>query len=278
MSDDLSSRGHETLSWVAKIRQVFSAQIRDRDQLLIQLRDAHQRSIVGTDALQMIEGALQVTEMQVRDVMIPRAQMAVIPKDAQKRDILPIIIESGHSRFPVIGEDKDEVEGILLAKDMLRYFADDHESFHIRDVIRPASVIPESKRLNVLLKDFRRSRNHMAVVVDEYGGTAGLITIEDVLEQIVGEIDDEHDSEEDSWIKDLGDKLYTVKALTPIDEFNDYFTCNLTGDYDTISGVIAAKFGRIPARGETIKIHSMQFTILHSDTRRIHLLELCIDS
>jgi len=224
----------------------------------------------------MMEGAIEVSEMQVRDAMVPRSQMVVIPRDGQLQDFLPQILESGHSRFPVIGEDRDEVEGILLAKDLLRYFVDGSAEFRLRDLIRPAVLVPESKRLNVLLRDFRASRNHMAIVVDEYGGVSGLITIEDVLEEIVGDIDDEHDEEEEALITALGGQRYSVQALTPIEDFNNVFDSDLSDeDYDTIGGLLLAEFGRVPEHGERVVLDGrFDFHVTTSDNRRIITLEL----
>ncbi len=222
----------------------------------------------------MMEGALDVSEMQVRDVMIPRSQMVVVHEDSDLDSCLPLILESGHSRFPVIGEDKDEVEGILLAKDLLHHFGNGGNEFDLSKVLRPAAIIPESKRLNVLLRDFRASRNHMAIVVDEYGGVAGLVTIEDVLEEIVGEIDDEHDIAEDANIKKIADNRYTVHALTPIEEFNENFETSLSDDEcDTVGGLVLAEFGRLPESGEHVDILGFEFKVLNADSRRVHLLE-----
>ncbi|HKK05883.1 MAG TPA: transporter associated domain-containing protein [Gammaproteobacteria bacterium] len=261
-----------------RLTQALLGEPKDREQLVEQLREAQQRDLLDSDALGMIEGVLQVSEMQVRDIMIPRSQMVVVERDARPEDILPILIESQHSRFPVIGENRDEVVGILLAKDLLAYFAQGspgggNGSFNIRDVLRPAAFIPESKRLNVLLKEFRASRNHIAIVVDEYGGVAGLVTIEDVLEQIVGEIEDEHDVEEDAYIMDHGGNHYTVKALTPIEDFNEYFGADFSDkEFDTIGGLLLNGFGHLPKRGETIDLGRFHFRVLRADNRRIYLL------
>jgi len=240
------------------------------------LRDAQQRRLLDSDALAMIEGVLQVSEMQVRDIMVPRAQMVVIEHDVGLQNILPIITESEHSRFPVIVESRDEVIGILLAKDLLSYFVPGRDvAFNVRDILRPAVFIPEGKRLNVLLKEFRANRNHMAIVVDEYGGVAGLVTIEDVLEQIVGEIEDEHDIDEDAFIKKHSESNYTVKALTPIDDFNNYFDSAFSdAEFDTIGGLVVHGFSRVPRRGETVTIDSFRFKVLHADNRRVHLLQV----
>ncbi|WP_297527599.1 HlyC/CorC family transporter [Thiohalobacter sp.] len=275
MNEDRSSNGSGQKSWLERLSQAFSGEPRNREELIELLRDAQRRNLFDADALSMIEAVLQVADMQVRDIMIPRAQMVVVERDDSPEDILPVIIESGHSRFPVIGESRDEVVGILLAKDMLRYRLDESAGFDIRDVMRPAVFIPESKRLNVLLKEFRASRNHMAIVVDEYGGVAGMVTIEDVLEQIVGEIADEHDIEEGSFILRRSDTRYVVKALTPVEDFNEYFGTHLDDEeFDTIGGLVARTFGHLPKRGETVTLDGLRFRVLRADTRRIHMLEL----
>jgi magnesium and cobalt transporter len=226
----------------------------------------------------MIEGVLEVSEMQARDIMIPRSQMVVVREDVSPDEFLPVIIDSAHSRFPVIGDNRDEVVGILLAKDLLSYYAKNHrENFDIRDILRPAVFIPESKRLNVLLKEFRANRNHMAIVVDEYGGIAGLVTIEDVLEQIVGEIEDEHDFEEDLYIVKHNDTRYTAKALTPIEDFNAEFNAEFSDEeFDTIGGLLISKFGHVPSRGEETTIGRFKFKVLRADSRRIHLLQIIL--
>jgi magnesium and cobalt transporter len=276
MSEDQSSNGSGKKTWVEKIGAAFSSQIRDRDQLLEILNGACAQGIVDTDALAMMEGALEVSETQVRDAMIPRSQMAVVNVDSGLEEFLPGILESGHSRFPVIGEDKDEVVGILMAKDLLPHLASGGENFDLADAIRPAVVIPESKRLNVLLRDFRVSRNHMAIVVDEYGGVSGLITIEDVLEEIVGEIDDEYDEEEEALILQLGDNRFQVQALTPIDELNDRFDSNLSDDdYGTVGGLLLAEFGRVPEYDDIVTLgDKFEFRVIKADSRRIVTLEM----
>jgi len=263
-------------SWLERLSFALLGEPKDREQLVELLRDAQQRNLLDPDALAMIEGVLQVAEMQVRDIMVPRAQMVAVERDAQLDTILPVVTESAHSRFPVIGENRDEVVGILLAKDLLAYCGPDGvKDFSVRDILRPAVFIPESKRLNVLLKEFRASRNHMAIVVDEYGGVAGLVTIEDVLEQIVGEIVDEHDIEEDAYIKKHNDNVYAVKALTPIEEFNNYFSSSFSdAEFDTIGGLVMHRFGRLPRRGEVISIDRFRFKVLNADSRRIHLLQM----
>jgi magnesium and cobalt transporter len=276
MSEDQSSNGSGKMTWVEKIGAAFSNQPRDRDQLLEILNMACEQGIVDADALAMMEGALEVSETQVRDAMIPRSQMVVVHNDADLEEFLPRILESGHSRFPVIGEDKDEVVGILMAKDLLPHLASGGEKFDLTDAIRPAVVIPESKRLNVLLRDFRVSRNHMAIVVDEYGGVSGLITIEDVLEEIVGEIDDEYDEEEEALILQLGENRYQVQALTPIDDLNDQFGSDLSDDdYGTVGGLLLAEFGRVPEYDDVVTLaDKFEFRVIKADSRRIITLEM----
>lgn len=282
MADDhppsTNPNGAGIRGWLERIGNVLSGEPRDREELLELLRDAQKRNLFDSDAQAMLEGVLQVADMQVRDVMIPRSQMAVIERDAVLDEVLPIIIESGHSRFPVIGDSRDEVLGIVLAKDLLRYWMEKPSGgFNVREYLRPATFIPESKRLNVLLKEFRGSRNHMAVVVDEYGGVAGLVTIEDVLEQIVGEIDDEHDIEEETEILKHNDTRYTVKALTDVDDFNEYFGADFSDDeFDTIGGVVMSTFGHLPRRGESVEIGRFRFRVTRADNRRIHLLEVTV--
>src|SRR3569623_116044 len=268
--------GSGSRSWLERLSVALRGEPKDREQLVILLRDAQQRDLLDPDALGMIEGVLQVSEMQVRDVMVPRAQMVVVERDAGLKDILPVVTESAHSRFPVIGDSRDDIAGVLRAKDLLTYFGPEGEnSFNVRNILRPAVFIPESKRLNILLKEFRASRNHMPTVVDEDGGVAGLVTIEDVLEQIVGEIVDEHDIEEDTYIKRHTDNVYAVQALTPVDEFNSYFNSNFSDEeFDTIGGVGMQRFGRLPRRGEAITIDRFRFKVLNADSRRLHLLQV----
>jgi len=261
--------------FLGKLKKAFAQEPADRVELIETLRESQQRHLLDADALTMIEGVLEVSEMQVRDIMIPRSQMVVVERDAPLKEILPVIVKSAHSRFPVIGDGKDEVEGILLAKDLLPYALNGSKSFNVRDVLRPAAFIPDSKRLNVLLKDFRASRNHMAIVVDEYGGIDGLVTIEDVLEQIVGEIEDEYDFEEDDFIKKHAEDNFVVKALTTVDDFNDFFGSQFSDDeYETIGGLVVHHFGHLPRREEKVDIEGYQFTVLNADNRRVHLLQL----
>jgi len=263
-------------SWLDRLGQAFSGEPQDLAELIGMLRDAERRGLIDAEELVMIERSLQIGDLQVRDVMVPRAQMVVVESDQPPEVFVERIIESGHSRFPVIGDSRDEIEGILLAKDLLGYFAAGAgRPFHLADVMRPAVFIPESKRLNVLLRDFRASRNHMAIVVDEYGGVAGLVTIEDVLEQIVGEIDDEHDTEEEPDIRALPEGGYAVRALTPIEEFNEHFGLALSDEeFDTIGGLVVHAFGRLPRRGESLEIEGLRFTVTQADRRRVKLLRV----
>ncbi|HEY5645833.1 MAG TPA: transporter associated domain-containing protein [Pseudomonadales bacterium] len=278
MSNDSSLNG-STRSWLDRISQALSSEPQNRDQLVRLLRDAEKRNLIDVEALGLIEGALQVGEMQVRDIMIPRAQMVVVQEDVPPEGFVAEVIESGHSRFPVIGDSRDEVRGILLAKDLLAYFAKDssdiRDSFDMDDAMRPAVFIPESKRLNVLLKEFRQSRNHMAIVVDEYGGVAGLVTIEDVLEQIVGDIEDEHDIDEEGYVNQLDEKTWNVKATTTVEDFNEYFDRSFDDEeFDTIGGIILKAFGHLPQRGERVKIEDLEFKVLNADSRRVRLLQV----
>ncbi|KPK58865.1 MAG: magnesium/cobalt efflux protein CorC [Gammaproteobacteria bacterium SG8_31] len=252
----------------------FGAHPRDRADLIQLLREARRDQIFDDEEESMLEGVLDVAEMQVRDIMIPRSQMVVLERDDEPGQLLETIIESGHSRFPVIGEDRDEVVGILLAKDLLRFFVESGGGrFNIREVLRPAVFIPESKRLNVLLRDFRVSRNHMAIVVDEYGGVSGLLTIEDVLEQIVGDIGDEHDPDEISYFQRESDGVYTVRALTRIEDFNEEFHTALSDEeYDTIGGLVISELGRLPRRGESVELDGIRFTVLKADRRRVYTM------
>ena len=274
----MAEDGKPTLrrGWLSRLRQQMSGEPQDRAALLEELREATERGLVDADALEMLEGVLAVGELQVRDIMVPRSTTVICERDAPPEKLLPVIVESGHSRFPVIGEDRDQVVGILLAKDLLRYFGRSKpEEFDIREVVRPAVFVPESKRLNVLLKEFRKNRHHMAVVVDEYGGVAGLVTIEDVIEQIVGDIADEYDVEEDQSIRRDSERHYTVRALTRIEEFNQFFSTKFSDEeFDTIGGVVAHAFGRLPRRGESVRIDELEFRVLRADRRRIDLMRV----
>lgn len=260
------------LGWLERLGSFLTRGPDDREQLLELLRAAYERNLLDADALSMIEGVLQTSEVQVRDIMIPRSQMDVVDIDEAPEKILPFVIETAHSRFPVISETKDNIIGILLAKDLLRYFAG--MEINLRNMLRPAVFIPESKRLNVLLKEFRGNRNHIAIVVDEYGGVAGMVTIEDVLEQIVGEIEDEYDFDEadENIIRERSGR-FRVKALTQIEDFNAVLGVALDEEkYDTIGGFVINLFGRLPKRGEQIQFENLKFVVQRADSRRLHTL------
>ena len=275
--DNSNSTNPGNRSWLERLSNLLTGEPRDREELVEVLRDAQQRNLLNLDALAMMEGVMQVTEMQVRDIMIPRSQMVVGDSDANPEELLPIVIESGHSRFPVVGDSRDEIEGILMAKDLLRFAAnsDEEQRFDMREVMRPAYFVPESKPLDILLKEFKKNRNHMAIVVDEYGGVAGLVTIEDVLEQIVGEIDDEHDFDDDHYILQHQSGHCIIKALTPVEDFNEHFETDFSDEeYDTIGGIVMHEFGRLPERGESISIEGLLFEVMRADARRVHLLRV----
>jgi len=259
-----------------RFKQALSNQPTNRKQLITLLQDAQKRELFSAETLEMIEGALKVSEKHVRDVMIPRGQMVVLELHAPPDQLVKTIVESGHSRFPVIRENRDDVIGIFLAKDLLDYYANgNNHQFNMRDMMRSAVFIPESKRLNVLLREFRTSRNHMAIVVDEYSGVAGLVTIEDVIEEIVGEIDDEYDVDDQVFIKTARNGSYTVLALTPIEEFNDYFKSELSNEeFDTVSGLLLQAFGYLPKRGESIELEGFHFEVTRANARRIQLLRV----
>ncbi len=274
MSDDGNgSTNSGSRSWLEKLGRAFGGEPRNREDLVELLRDVCKQGLIEPDTLAMLEGALEVDELQVRDVMIPRSHMVVLAEHSSLEEILPLILESGHSRFPVVGEDKDEIRGILLAKDLLQLVVGDKPE--LKDLLRPAVIIPESKRLNVLLREFRVSKNHMALVVDEYGGVSGLITIEDVLEEIVGDIDDEHDAEVVDDIQRIDESRYLVQALTAIDDFNEALGSDFSDDeYDTIGGLVVAEFGRLPEAGEMVEIGEWTFKITSADDRRLHAMEV----
>lgn len=276
MAENHEAKENKKPSWFERLSDMLIREPKDRAQLMEVLRDAEERDILSADMLSMIESALQVSEMHVREIMIPKSQMVVVNRDSTLEALLPILIESAHSRFPVIDDESDDVIGILMAKDILKvYFNSDEKQFNVMDIIRPAVFVPQSKRLDILLREFRIKRNHMAIVLDEYGHVAGLVTIEDVLEQIVGDIEDEYDIDEEDDIKIHTDGTYTVKATTDIEDFNDYFNTDFSNEeYDTIGGLLLQGFGHLPKRGETIKIGDYRFKVLHSDNRRIHLLEV----
>lgn len=261
-------------SWLERLSTMLMREPEDREDLIELLHNAFERNLLDAEALGMIEGVLEVSELTVRDVMIPRSQMHVLNIDDPISRFLPTVIDSGHSRFPVIGESKDDVQGILLAKELLRYFHAP-STFNLKNVLRPAVFVPESKPLNVLLRDFRATHNHMAVVVDEYGGVCGLVTIEDVIEQIVGDIEDEYDIEddEDDIVPVRGHERYRVKALTEIEDFNHYFgTEYADDDVDTVGGLVISLTGHLPKRGEKIEAAGLRFTVLRADSRRLDTL------
>ncbi len=274
----MSSSGHAgaTGRWFRRLANSITGEPRDLDELAAILVEARERGLIDADVLQMLESVLEVSEIQVRDIMVPRSQMVVINRDEPVEKILPVVIESGHSRFPVVGEDRDEVQGILLAKDLLRFFVEDQpDDFDIKECLRPAVFIPESKRLNVLLKEFRVTHNHMAIVVDEYGGVSGLLTIEDVLEQIVGDIGDEYDVDESEGIRKEADRSWTVPALTRIEDFNQAFGTRFSDEeYDTIGGLILQELGRMPRRGEAVQIGGLELKVTRADRRRIETLRV----
>ena len=276
MSDDTHPSGDTGVSgWFQRLVQGRAGDVKTRDDIAEFLETFHERGIVGDDEFAMLQGVLEVADTQVRDIMVPRSQMVVVAKDQTPEEVLKIIAESNHSRFPVIGDDRDEVVGIVLAKDMLKHFIANKQPFDIAAFLRPAVFIPESKRLNTLLTEFREGRNHMAIVVDEYGGVSGLATIEDVLEQIVGDIDDELDPEEASSIQPVDGGKYNVMALTRVDEFNEFFNTELSdADYDTVGGLVMHELGRLPRRGEQLDFAGLRFKVLRGDRRRLHTLEV----
>ena len=272
MSDDDTSTLPEKRSWLERLSHAFSGEPQSREDLIEILRDARENGILSGDTLKMLEGALSVSEHQVSDIMVPRSQMVSLPISAGFIELMKMVVESGHSRFPVHGDDKDDILGILLAKDLLRGIVADGGPGSIRELLRPVVLIPESKRLNVLLKEFRQSRNHMAIVVDEHGGVAGIVTIEDVLEQIVGEIDDEHDdADEAKMIAAQSDGQFLVDALTPIADFNDQFGADFLDDeYDTIGGFVTDAIGHLPEADEELSLGRFHFRVGRADQRRVH--------
>jgi magnesium and cobalt transporter len=275
MSEERPSSQAKT--WLDKLSTLFSDDPNDRQDLKDILREAAERNVVDTETLSILEGALQVSDMQVRDIMVPRSQMVCIKAEESLKEFLPSIIESAHSRFPVLGEDQDEVLGVLLAKDLLPLILNETlKDFNVKDLLRAAAFVPESKRLNILLKEFRATRNHMAIVADEFGGIAGIVTIEDVLEQIVGEIEDEHDQDDDdSFIKELDNDVRMVKALTPVDDFNQHFNTKFDEkEFDTIGGIVIQHFGRVPECDEAITINDWRFKVVNGTGRRINLMEV----
>ena len=274
MNENNPNAPAKSRGWAESFSHFLTGEPRDKDDLLDSLREMQVKNLIGMETLSRIEGVLQVSEMRVRDIMIPRIQMVVVPREADLATIFPLVIESAHSRFPVIDEDRSEVVGVLLAKDLLVHSRQD-ETLRVEEIMRAARFIPESKRLNVLLNEFRANRNHMAIVVDEYGVAAGLVTIEDVLEQIVGEIEDEHDLEDESYIFRRSDRVFTVKAITPIAEFNDYFYSHFDDtDVGTIGGLVVQHLKHLPKKGEKITIEGFNFDVIRADSRRVHMLQL----
>lgn len=285
MSDDPSSSHSSTnngrpneRSWLDRLLQTFSNnEPKSLEELLQVIKEAAANKVVDQEALEIIEGALGVSNLQVREIMVPRSQMVIIKCDDKPAVFLPKVIESGHSRFPVIGESIDEIKGVLLAKDLLPLIVAPSDSFTLESILRPANIIPESKRLNVLLKEFREKRYHMALVIDEYGGISGLVTIEDILEEIVGDIEDETDDDDEDFIRQVSDREYILKALTPIEDFNDYFRVGFSDEeFDTIGGILMQAFGHMPVRNEVVRIQGFTFRVLYSDSRQIHLLRLTL--
>lgn len=274
-----ADNGGSTRGWLERISDAFNSKPKNLKQLVDLLKNLQSSQLIGAEELFMIEGVLQVSDMQVRDIMIPRGQMTVLEHSSSFAEIIKIITESGHSRFPVIDDDKDDIVGILLAKDLLQIPVGNSEHFEFNDYIRPASFVPESKRLNVLLKEFRQNRSHLAMIVDEYGGVSGLVTIEDVLEQIVGKIDDEHDEADEVDIQLHGANHYSVRALTPLQDFNDYFRTEFNSDdVETIGGFLLGHIGHLPDRGESITLQNITFKVLSADSRQVHLYQVIDDS
>ena len=274
-----ADNGGSTQGWLERILSTFASEPQNQKQLRDLLKSLQLHELIGADELFMIEGVLQVSDMQVRDIMIPRGQMTVLEHSSSFAEIIQVITESGHSRFPVIDDDKDDIVGILLAKDLLHRSLENDEEFEFNEYIRPASFIPESKRLNVLLKEFRQNRSHIAMVVDEYGGVSGLVTIEDVLEQIVGKIDDEHDDDDEVDIQQHGENRYSVRALTPLQDFNDYFKTDFINDeIETIGGYLLGHIGHLPERGESLVLENLTFKVLSADTRHVNLYQVIDDN
>ncbi|KXJ60894.1 magnesium/cobalt transporter CorC [Alteromonas sp. KUL42] len=283
MSDDNphSTNGSSGKSWLDKLKNSISGEPRSKEELVSVITDAELNEIIDPQTREMIEGVIGVNEMRVRDIMIPRAQMTTIDVEQTVEEFLPLMLESAHSRFPVISEDKDHIEGILLAKDLLAFAFNTEKEFNLRDILRPAVIVPESKRVDVLLKEFRQQRYHMAIVVDEYGGVSGLVTIEDILEIIVGEIEDEYDVEEDGTddIRPLNKSTYSVKALTPVDDFNEFFETKFSEEEaDTIGGIVLKAFGHMPETNDEIQIGEMTFKVTNSDKRRLIQLKVSVPS
>lgn len=260
-----------------RLKRYLQVEPKTKDELIRLLRAAQLLAIIDAETLVMIEGVILFSQMKVRDIMLPKQQMTCIPHDALLHDVINIVTQSGHSRFPVTSENKNEVIGTLHAKDLLRFQAEQNTSFDLLDIVREATFVPESKRLDLLLSEFRSNRNHMAIVVDEYGAVAGFVTLEDIIEQIIGDIEDEFDIDEEAYIKTHSDAHYIIKAHTPIEEFNTQLQAHFSDEsYDTIGGIVMTNFGHLPKRGEVITIDQFEFKIINADARRIKLLE-CYD-
>lgn len=275
MNDGPPSRPSSAKTWLDRLGHLLTGEPQDMDDLRAILHEAQENHLLETDAFAMIDGVLQISQMRVRDIMIPRVQMVVVPHEARLEEILPRIVESGHSRYPVVEDDRSQIAGILLTKDLLAKFLQD-KTMPVKAVMRPAFIVPESKRLNILLKELRTNGNHMAIIVDEYGQAAGLVTIEDILEQIVGDIEDEHDEHEDQgYIIQQNEHEYIVKALTPIDLFDEYFSTQLeTDEYDTVGGFLVNQLEHMPEKGEQLAVNHLRFEVIKADSRRVYLIKL----
>ncbi len=279
MNDDntQNSEGPSRKSFFERIGQLFQGEPQNREELVEVFRDSEENALIDHDTRDMLEGVMEISEMRVRDIMIPRSQMTTIERSQKLEDLVDLIVDAQHSRYPVISDDKDHVEGILLAKDLLRYLLPDSDAFDIDKVLRPAVVVPESKRVDRLLKEFREERYHMAIVVDEFGGVSGVITIEDILEQIVGEIEDEFDDDEEQDIRQLSKHTYSVKALTTIEDFNELFHTNFSDEeVDTIGGLVMTSFGHLPSRGEVVELNGYAFKVTAADNRRVIQLQVTV--
>lgn len=279
MNEDssLSSDGPSRKTFFQRLGQFFQNEPKDRQTLVEVFRDSEENELIDHDTRDMLEGVIQISEMRIRDIMIPRSQIVTLERNQSLEEIITIINEAQHSRYPVISDGKDNVEGILLAKDMLRYLLPNSEEFNIDNVIRPAVVVPESKRVDRLLKEFQEERYHMAIVVDEFGGVSGVVTIEDILEEIVGDIEDEYDDDEEQEIRQLSKHTFSIKALTPLEDFNERFNTQFSDeDIDTIGGLVMTSFGHLPTRGESIEINGLLFKVSSSDSRRIIQLQVTI--
>lgn len=267
----------EENGWFQRLKQILQVEPQNKEQLIDLLRDAQTRSLIDSETLAMIEGAILFAQMKVRDIMLPKKQMTCVSQDAELNEVIQIVTQSGHSRFPVTGDSHDEIVGILHAKDLLRFQSQQQTSFDLLDIVRQTAFIPESKRLDILLSEFRVNRNHMAIVVDEYGAVAGFVTLEDIIEQIIGDIEDEFDIDEEAYIKTHADSHFIIKAHTPIEEFNEQLHAHFSDEsYDTIGGIVMTNFGYLPKRGEVITIDQFEFKVINADARRIKLLE-CFD-